>query len=80
MPLLSFSLDSGHMCNGVWRPVVALLCSRCRCWDGQKTHAIPSTLNKCSNCNSKWITDGKCDKCGTVMEWLKTDRPYYKKN
>jgi hypothetical protein len=74
------STINGHMCNGKWRPWNTLLCSMCmghtNCTD-KTMWGIPENLSKCTNCNSRWITNAKCDKCGTVMEWIKTDRPYY---
>jgi len=72
-------LGGGHICKGVWKKLPYLLCSSCGPKvDKTPTFGIPTSLNTCTKCHSKWITDGKCDKCGTVMEWLKTDRPWYK--
>lgn len=75
--MLNLSGDGGHMCNGKWKDIHSLLCSSCR-GGGQQTFGVPTILSSCSRCMSDWITNGKCNKCGTVMEWLKTDRPWYR--
>lgn len=83
MPILDFDIKSGHMCNGVWRAIHPILCSMCSRMvkePNEGTHAIPSSLNKCQKCDSKWVTNGKCEKCGHVTEYLRTDRPHYNLN
>jgi Zn-finger nucleic acid-binding protein len=67
------------MCRGRWRKLSGYLCSSCRA-PIQETYGVPSDLEKCVKCGSRWITNGVCDKCMTVMEWLKTDRPWYTNN